>query len=129
MGKMDELYQKVAGDPELQKKFFGILDETENLSAADSGAKLTAFAKDAGFEVGIGEAQVFFKNLVEGDKDQMSEAELDMVAGGKGGGIDWGLIAAGTIMAGSIAGGVAGGGPAAGVGCTIGAGIVEGATR
>jgi len=55
--------------------------------------------------------------------------ELDMVAGGKGGDIDWGKITAGLIVVGSVIRGIAGGGPAVGAGCTIGAGIVEGATR
>jgi predicted ribosomally synthesized peptide with nif11-like leader len=129
MSKMDELYQKVAGDAELQKKFFGILDETENLSAAGTEEKLTAFAKDAGFEISIGEMQKFFKDLIEGSQDQLSEVELDMVAGGKGGGIDWGKITAGVIVAGSVAGGVAGGGPGVGFGCVVAGGVVEGATR
>lgn len=129
MNRMKELYQKVAEDSRLQKRFFEILDETGNLTAADTAGKLTAFAADAGFKVGIGEIQDFFKTLIEGSQEQLSEMELDMVAGGKGGGIDWGKITAGAIIVGSIAGGAAGGGPAAGVGCTVGAGIVEGATR
>lgn len=129
MGKMNELYHKVAGDAGLQRKFFVLLDETEDMTAAGTAEKLTAFAKDAGFDVAIGEAAEFFKNLAEGNKDQLSELELDMVAGGKGGGIDWGRITAGVIVAGSVAGGVAGGGPGVGFGCVAAGGIVEGATR
>lgn len=63
MGKMKELYAKVAGDAALQAKFAEIMK-----GAAETGettkAKLTAFAKEAGYEVNWDEAQEFFKASV-----------------------------------------------------------------
>lgn len=82
MGKMEELYAKVAGDSALQKKFAEILKgAAEEQEAAKE--KLTAFAKEAGYEVSIEEAQEYFKALIEQKEDALSGAELDMVAGGK----------------------------------------------
>ena len=83
MEKMKELYEKVAGDSKLQAKFNAILSEAEKAGEAGTGEKLTAFAKEIGYDVTLEEMQAFFKELAEKGKGQLSEAELDMVAGGK----------------------------------------------
>lgn len=82
MDKMKELYAKVAGDAALQAKFAEIMKDAEAAGEATK-EKLAAFAKEAGFEVSFDEAQEFFKTLSEKKEGALSDAELDMVAGGK----------------------------------------------
>ena len=86
MEKMKELYEKVAKDAALQAKLNGILKNAEQAGEAATGEKLTAFAKEAGYEVCFDEAKEFFKELAEKKEGELSESELDMVAGGKSGG-------------------------------------------
>ena len=81
MDKMKELYEKVAKDSNLLAKFNAIMKETGDAKFSE---KLTAFAKEAGYEVSVEEAQKFFKALSEEKAGQLSDSELDMVAGGKG---------------------------------------------
>ncbi len=82
MEKMKELYAKVAGDSALQAKYAEIMKD-----AAEDGKapweKLTAFAKEAGYEISIEEATEYFKALAEQKKGELSDMELDAVAGGK----------------------------------------------
>jgi hypothetical protein len=84
MDKMKELYAKVAEDSILQAQFAEIMKD-----AAEAGEvtkeKLTAFAKEAGYDVSLEEAQEYFKPLVLTGQNEaaLSDAELDMVAGGK----------------------------------------------
>jgi predicted ribosomally synthesized peptide with nif11-like leader len=80
MDKMKELYEKVAKDGNLQAKFNAIMKEAGDSKFAE---KLSSFAKEAGYEVSIEEAQKFFKTLSEEKEGQLSDSELDMVAGGK----------------------------------------------
>lgn len=79
MEKMKELYEKVAGDSGLQAKFAEIMKD----AAEGTTEKLVGFAKEAGYDVSIKEAQEFFKALTEQKDGSLSNAELDMVAGGK----------------------------------------------
>lgn len=83
MEKMKELYDKVAGDKALQTKFEEIMNNAEHVDKEETELKLVAFAKEAGYDVNIDEMSAFFKQLVDKDKGQLSDAELDMVAGGK----------------------------------------------
>lgn len=80
---MKELYEKVAKDSTLQSKLDAIISDAEKAGEAATGEKLLAFAKEAGFEVTLDEMKEFFKALAEKSKDELSELELDMVAGGK----------------------------------------------
>lgn len=84
MDKMKELYEKVAGDSVLQNKFTDIMKEAENAGEEETKEKLIAFAEDAGFTVSVEEMTAYFKKLSEAKEGEMSEEELDMVAGGKG---------------------------------------------
>ena len=83
MEKMKELYEKVAGDAGLQAKFAEIMKDAEKAGQEATETKLTAFAEEAGFHVTIAEMQEFFKILVAEKAGQLSDMELDAVAGGK----------------------------------------------
>lgn len=81
MSKMKELYEKVAGDSDLQAKFAEIMKGAAEEEATKE--KLIAFAKEAGYDVAVEEMQAFFKGLAEAEKGELSDTELDQVAGGK----------------------------------------------
>ena len=76
---MQELYQKVAADAGLRQKLAAILADAEKDGKEITGEKLEAFAKDAGYEVTMEEAQTFTGQT----KAELSDDELDAVAGGK----------------------------------------------
>lgn len=84
MSKMKELYEKVAGDRVLQAKFEVILNRAEKAGEDETGKKLLAFAKEAGFDVTVDEIKSFFNKLNENRSAELSDSELDAVAGGKG---------------------------------------------
>lgn len=84
MEKMKELYQKVVKDTTLQEKFNQIMSDAKNAGEEATGTKLVLFAKEAGYEVTLEEMQEFFKSMTEKSEEELSELELDMVAGGKG---------------------------------------------
>ncbi len=85
MSVMKELYDKVAADLTLQEKFLEIMDGAEDAAGDATGQKLVGFAKDAGFDVTLDEVKAFFQEMMAESKEgALSEAELDMVAGGKG---------------------------------------------
>jgi predicted ribosomally synthesized peptide with nif11-like leader len=86
MDKMRELYEKVAKDSALQVKFNAIISDAQKAGEAATGEKLAAFAKEAGFDATFEEMKDFFKELSEKGKGELSDTELDMVAGGKDGG-------------------------------------------
>ena len=81
MSKMNELYAKVAADSALQEKYYKIVEEAGDEAAL--GEKLIAFAKEQGFDVTLSDVEEFFKSLAEPANGQLSEEELDSVAGGK----------------------------------------------
>lgn len=83
MSKMKELYEKVAADDVLQEKFAQIIKDAEKAGKEETEVKLAAFAKEAGSDVTVEEMQAFFKELAETNQNELSDAELDMVAGGK----------------------------------------------
>ena len=83
MSQMKELYEKVSKDTLLFTQFRQILADSKQDSLDQTEEKLIAFAKDAGFEITLAEMQEFFSGLSEQSQAELSEAELDMVAGGK----------------------------------------------
>ena len=83
MDVMKELYNKVSKDAALQEKYTAIIKDAEKAGGEATRENLIVFAKEAGYDVTIEEAQEFFKGLVEEQKGELSDAELDMVAGGK----------------------------------------------
>lgn len=92
MTQMKELYEKVATDADLQKKFGEILSEGEKAGKEATEDKLLAFAKDAGYSLSIAEMQEFFKELEKNQKGELSDLELDMVAGGKSERGSWHIV-------------------------------------
>ncbi len=83
---MQELYEKVAADSALEAKFAEIMKDAEAVGEEATKEKLIAFAKEAGYDITIEEIQEFFKRLAEAQQGELSEVELDQVAGGKGAG-------------------------------------------
>ena len=83
MKKMKELYEKVAKDSTLRTKFEEIMKNVADAGPEKTGEELTAFAKEAGYEVSVEEMQEFFKILSAEVEGTLSDMELDMVAGGK----------------------------------------------
>ena len=83
MSNMNDLYNKVAGDPILQQKFSRIMADAEQAGQEATEEKLLAFAWEAGFEVSIAEIQAFFQGMAAQTEGELSDAELDQVAGGK----------------------------------------------
>lgn len=83
MSKMHELYEKVSKDIALQEKFKAIMKDAETLGEEAMNETYLAFAKSAGYDITIEEMQAFFKDLVEKEHGELSDAELDLVAGGK----------------------------------------------
>ena len=79
MEKMKEIYERVTKDEALQAKFASTMKD----AGADIAEKLRSFAKEIGYDVTPDEIQAFFKDLAENQNGQLSDAELDMVAGGK----------------------------------------------
>jgi predicted ribosomally synthesized peptide with nif11-like leader len=77
-----DLYDKVANDTTLLTKFNTILQEAQAVGREGTEEKLLAFAHESGFEISIQEMQIFFQELVQ-EKRELSDIELDMVAGGK----------------------------------------------
>lgn len=126
MEKMKELYQKVAKDDVLLAKFSDILGDAEKSGAAETEKKLLDFAKEQGYDVSINEMKEFFQSMAEHSSEELSETELDMVAGGKSS-KKWAPIIGGAIIAGSIVAGASGAGTAVSIGCVVGAGATEGA--
>ena len=74
---------KVARDVTLQMEFVKIIENPDLLSEAEIGRKQVVFAKELGFNVTKEEIDEFFKDLLEQTSGELSEDELDMVAGGK----------------------------------------------
>lgn len=83
MDKMKELYKKVASDSKLQEKISQILNNAEKVDAEITEEKLKNFAKEAGYEVEVADMQQFIKENILEKQGELSDTELDAVAGGK----------------------------------------------
>lgn len=82
MVKMKELYKKITGDSALQAKFGEILNDAEKAGRVATDIKLAAFAEEAGYDISAEEMREFFRDLAEKRNGELSDAELDSVAGG-----------------------------------------------
>lgn len=82
MSQMKTLYEKVAVDLKLREKFNGILQEAEKVGAEETQNQLLSFAKEEGYDITIDEMQRYFEGLAK-QEGELSDQELDMVAGGK----------------------------------------------
>lgn len=105
MDNMKSLYEKVSSDNGLQQEFAGILREAEEAGREATEAKLQDFARRAGFSITIEEMNRFFLEKSQKATGELSEAELDMVAGGKtvGEGIYDVIFSVMTVIVGCIA--------------------------
>ena len=80
MSKVQEFFQKIAEDKALQEKLTAILQgKPEEIEL-----RLTAFAQENGFEFTFDE----FLKTVNGQEGEVSDDELDKVAGG----YSWGTV-------------------------------------
>lgn len=83
MSQMKDLYEKVSKGGALQSKFNAILNDMKQVGEQATNQALLAFAKEEGFDVSLEEMQEFFQSLSKPKEGELSELELDMVAGGK----------------------------------------------
>jgi predicted ribosomally synthesized peptide with nif11-like leader len=83
MSQMNQLYEKVARDSGLQLKVVKIMENHDHLSNAGVRQRLVAFADDIGFKVTEEEIKKFFYDMTEPSDGELSDADLEMVAGGK----------------------------------------------
>lgn len=83
MEKMRELYGKVAKNNELQKKLTRIANEAKEVGTEKTNQRLIKFAECVGYDLSIQEMQDFFTEFAEEKSAELSDSELDMVAGGK----------------------------------------------
>lgn len=86
MSQMKELFEKVSNDTTLQEEFSAIMNDAQSAGVDATKEKLTAFAKNAGYDVSLEEMAMFFKDLIKKAEGELADIELDMVAGGKGSG-------------------------------------------
>jgi predicted ribosomally synthesized peptide with nif11-like leader len=82
MGKFVDFYVKVMETPELKAKVAAIIAGGTGDAAIE---KLIALAKENGFEFTKQEVVDYFKTNFSGDGGELSDADLEAVAGGKGG--------------------------------------------
>lgn len=92
MSAMKDLYLKVAADAALQAQVGKIFEESGTDKEALVG-ELIKFGKEQGFEVSKDDIVEFYKSMEESG-GQLSDEELDAVAGGKrpGGGNTSGFV-------------------------------------
>ena len=83
MGKIQELYSKVAGSSALQETFNQIMADAEKDGTEAAEQKLVQFAQAEGYEISIEEMRAFFVGMATQASGELSDAELDQVAGGK----------------------------------------------
>lgn len=83
MSQMNQLYEKVAHDNRLQLKVVKIIENHDHLSREGVRQRLVAFADEIGFKVTEDEIRNFFNEMTEPRDGELSDADLEMVAGGK----------------------------------------------
>lgn len=104
MNSMKELYEKVKRDDALQKKFAEIMEESNTSGKEKTETRLMAFAKDAGYDMSVEDMVSFFTEMnKKSGETELSEAELDLVAGGKMKGSGYFTVAAISIASFGIA--------------------------
>jgi hypothetical protein len=83
MDKFTAFYNKVMSDEELAAKVAKIFDGKDDKINDEQLQQLSVLAKEVGLDISVEEAKEYFNRE---DDDELKEEELDMVAGGKGGG-------------------------------------------
>lgn len=82
MEEMRELYEKVAKSPMLQKKLTWIAGEAAAAGRKKTRERLIDFMKEAGFDISIEDMRAFFSDRAEKRQTELTETELETVAGG-----------------------------------------------
>lgn len=82
MDNLKVFYSKVMADENLAEKFNKILDETDDEISDEDIQKVIALAKTVDVEITADEIKNFIK-LQEKNPETLTDAELEMVAGGK----------------------------------------------
>jgi hypothetical protein len=82
MPKMNELFEKVAKDRDLQAKYVEIIQNSLESGEDATYKKLIDFAKDAGYDIAIDEMKEYFKGMTASKEGELPDSELDQVAGG-----------------------------------------------
>lgn len=83
MSQMKEMYEKVSASEELKAQFNAILQAAKEAGEEETTKKLLKFSKDQGFTITIAEFKEYFETLENQSKSELTDVELDMVAGGK----------------------------------------------
>ena len=86
MSKFMDFYKHVMSDDEVRKEFEALAGKMENDNITDPQAKLeqlVGFARGQGFDFETGEVEAYLAGMQE--CGELSDDELDAVAGGKGG--------------------------------------------
>jgi hypothetical protein len=86
MKPIEELYEKVAKNPSLQAEFTSMVKQGETDGPEAKMDRMLSFAKGLGYPVNAEEVTDFFEQLANQTERELSDAELDMVAGGKSAG-------------------------------------------
>ena len=83
MQKTQELYDKIAASEKLRREFVDLIETAPKGNLAKIQDELVEFAKKQGYKVSPEEIFAFFEGIASAESE-LSEAELDAVAGGKG---------------------------------------------
>lgn len=83
MNSIQELYDKIAKDPALQAEFTNILEQGEEEVQEILMDRILSFGKALGYEGTAKEVKEFFAQLANTGEGELSDAQLDQVAGGK----------------------------------------------
>lgn len=83
MKPLQELYEKIAREPSLQKEFLSLLNQKEQEKKEVYMDRIVSFAKEQGYLVTAFEVDAFLQELANPAEGELSDAQLDMVAGGK----------------------------------------------
>lgn len=82
MPQINELFEKVAKDSELQAKYVEIIHNSRESGEDATFEKLRDFAIDAGYDIAIDEMKEYFKGMTASKEGELQDSELDKVAGG-----------------------------------------------
>lgn len=83
MSQMKELFLKVSQSTELQAKLQGIMKDAEAAGGQVTGEQMIEFAKSAGFEISLEDMKNYFQSFSARTEGELSDKDLDLVAGGE----------------------------------------------
>jgi hypothetical protein len=98
--KLNELFEKVAEDRDLQAKYVEIIQNSPKSGEAATHKKLIDFAKDVGYDITIDEMKEYLKEMAKSKEGELPDSELDKAAGGSI--LTPGIV--GTVIGGTVIG-------------------------